>query len=151
MIFVEANIFEFILKISQQPYVTISYFATDTTSMYWILLNNNIGQYSSYCSNELLHFTSKTWKYVLYMSLHSKTVSSIRDEQFQINSKLISTLVTKYYLQIWMIFTCSMSISRWILILLFTNFQHWLAIKPCVGDRHVCKPDVMYFWNTLMF
>ena len=72
------------------------------------------------------------------MSSHFKIVSSIRDEQSQINSKMISTLVTNYYLPIRMIFTCSMSIS-WSILMSNTIYQYSTStIEPCVGDT-VCK------------
>ena len=115
MIFAEANIFEFVLKIL--ILVTISYLSTDMTSTYWISLNNNIDQYSSKFRKDLLHLTSETWKHLLYMSSYSKIVSSIRDEQFQNSSKNISAWVTNHCLPILIIFTCSMSISWSILIL----------------------------------
>ena len=148
MIFAKVNIlifFETILTL-----LTISYLSTDMTSMFWILLNNNIDQYSLQCTKELLHFTSKTWKHLLHMSLHSKIVSIIRDEQFQINSKIISRWITNYYLPIRMIFTCSMSISWSILILLFTNIRHRLS-NPLWEIHMFVNPDIiLYFSNTTL-
>ena len=57
------------------------------------------------------------------MSSHSKTASSIRDEQFEINSKLISTLVTNCYQEIRIIFTCSVSISWSILFITIYRYS----------------------------
>ena len=122
--------------------MTVSYFATDMMSTYWILLNNNIDQYSSQYTKDLLHFTSKTRKHVFHMSLHSKTASSIRDEQFQISSNVISTLVTNYYQEIWMIFTpvqCQYHDQYWYYYLPIFDIDYVVAIKPCVGDTHVGK------------
>ena len=84
------------------------------------------------------------------MSLHSKIVSIIRDEQFQINSKIISRWITNYYLPIRMIFTCSMSISWSILILLFTNIRHRLS-NPLWEIHMFVNPDIiLYFSNTTL-